>query len=71
MKHRSLVCIGITLLSAVANAVFRHKIEPFSFDIQKYEYPLEFNKFGTTVALKDTIKILPKVESRYGGLFMS
>jgi hypothetical protein len=62
---------GIIASLTVANADFRHKIEPFSFDIQKYEYPLEFHKYGTTVALKDTIKILPKVENRYGGLFMS
>lgn len=52
-------------------AGYRHKIEPFSFDIQKFEYPLEYNKYGTSVALKDTIKLIPKVENRYGALFLS
>jgi hypothetical protein len=50
---------------------YRHKIEPFSFDIQRFEYPLEYLKMGTTVALKDTIKVIPMVENRYGGIFMS
>ena len=50
---------------------YRHKIVPFSFDIRKHEYPLEYWKVGTTVALKDTIKLLPKVEGRYGGLWLS
>jgi hypothetical protein len=55
----------------LASALYRHKIEPFSFDIQKFEYPLEYNKWGTAIALKDTIKLIPKVENRYGGVFMS
>ena len=50
---------------------YKHKIEPFSFNIQKFEYPLEYLKMGTTVALRDTIKIIPKVENRYGGIWMS
>jgi len=53
------------------NSEYYHKIEPFSFDIQKFEYPLEYLKMGTCIALKDTIKVLPKVENRFGGLFMS
>ena len=61
----------ITLLLSLAEAGYRNKIEPFSFDIAKFEYPLEYLKLGTTVALKDVIKVLPKVENRYGGLFMS
>ena len=61
----------ILCILQVAQGVYRHKIEPFSFDIQKYEYPLEYHKYGTTVALRDTIKLIPKVENRYGGLFMS
>ena len=56
---------------SLAQAAYRKKIEPFSFDIQKYEYPLEFAKLGTAVALRDTIKLVPKVENRYGGLFMT
>ena len=50
---------------------YMHKIEPFSFNIQKFEYPLEYLKMGTSVALKDTVKIIPKVENRYGGVWMS
>lgn len=56
---------------ATINCLYRHKIEPFSFDITKFEYPLEWNKVGTAVALRDTVKLIPKVEDRYGGLFMS
>ena len=63
--------IFITLLMSFAQAGYRNKIEPFSFDIQKFEYPLEYLKLGTAIALKDVIKVLPKVENRYGGLFMS
>lgn len=65
------VAFVLALGILAVNANFRRKIEPFSFDIQKFEYPLEFNKFGTAVALRDTIKVLPKVENRYGALFLS
>ena len=67
-SYLALVCLFV---SGVVDAQYRHKIEPFSFDIQKFEYPLEFEKMGTTVALKDTIKLIPKVENRYGGMFLS
>jgi len=67
MRHLAFLVLTIgSVLSA-----YRHKIEPFSFDIRKFEYPLEYLKFGSTVALKDTIKLIPKVENRYGALFMS
>lgn len=59
----------LTLCSVACE--YRNKIEPFSFDIQKFEYPLEYLKMGTAVALRDVIKLIPKVENRYGGLFMS
>jgi hypothetical protein len=59
------------LLIVVAEGRYKHKIEPFSFDIQKFEYPLEYWKVGATVALRDTIKVLPKVANRYGGLYLS
>jgi hypothetical protein len=62
--------IMLGLLLALVQSVYRHKIEPFSFDITKFEYPLEWKKLGTTVALKKTIKVLPKVKDRYGGLFL-
>ena len=52
-------------------ALYHHKIEPFSFDLKKFEYPLESHKWGTAVALRRTIKLLPKVENRYGGLWLS
>ena len=61
----------LSLIVSLAQCEYRHKIEPFSFDVQKFEYPLEFDKVGTTVALRDTIKLIPKVEDRYGGLYMS
>ena len=68
----SLNTIILLLLQIVTiNCLYRHKIEPFSFDITKFEYPLEWNKVGTAVALRDTVKLIPKVEDRYGGLFMS
>ena len=68
----SFIKLSILLISlCVISAEYRNKIEPFSFDIQKFEYPLEFLKMGTTVALRDVIKLIPKVENRYGGLFMS
>jgi hypothetical protein len=50
---------------------YRRKIEPFSFDVRKFEYPLEYEKYGTTVALKKYIKLLPKVRDRFGGLWLS
>lgn len=56
---------------SMVNCVYRHKIEPFSFDISKFEYPLEFDKVGATVALRDTIKLLPKVADRHGGLMLT
>ena len=61
----------LALLFGGSKAQYRHKIEPFSFDIQKFEYPLEYQKFGTAIALKDTIKLLPKVAGRFGGLYMT
>lgn len=68
---KSVVALFLSESLGEVEAEYRHKIEPFSFDIQKFEYPLEYLKMGTTVALKDTIKIIPKVENRYGGIFMS
>jgi hypothetical protein len=65
-----MVLVLISLLVSVVCG-YRNKIEPFSFDITKFEYPLEYLKLGTAIALKDVIKILPKVENRYGGVFMS
>jgi len=65
-----LICILVLNIS-FTNAVYRHKIEPFSFNTNRYEYPLEYLKLGTAVALRDTIKIIPKVENRYGGVFLS
>ena len=56
---------------AVVQADYYHKIEPFSFDLKKFEYPLEYHKWGAAVALKKTIKLLPKVENRFGGLWLS
>lgn len=50
---------------------YRHKIEPFSFDVRKYEYPLEYEKYGTTIAMKKHIKLIPKVRDRFGGLWLS
>ena len=68
----SLMQFTVFLISlSVISAEYRNKIEPFSFDIQKFEYPLEYLKMGTTVALRDVIKLIPKVENRYGALFMS
>ena len=58
-----------TLMALVS--AYRNKIEPFSFDIRKYEYPLEYLKFGATVALRKHIKLLPRVKNRYGGLWLS
>lgn len=52
-------------------SAYRNKIEPFSFDIRKYEYPLEYLKFGATVALRKHIKLLPRVANRFGGLWLS
>ena len=54
-----------------AMAQYRDKIEPFSFDVRKFEYPLEYYKFGTCVAMKKHIKLLPKVADRHGGLWLS
>lgn len=69
MSFASTIIFVLQFLSI--NCLYRHKIEPFSFDITKFEYPLEWNKVGTTVALRDTVKLVPKVEDRYGGLYMS
>ena len=64
---------ALLLLANIAfiNADYRHKIEPFSFNVHSFEYPLEYQKFGTAVALRDTIKVIPKVENRYGGVWLS
>jgi len=59
------------LIIAVVRAEYYHKIEPFSFDLKKFEYPLEYAKWGATVALKKSIKLMPKVENRFGGLWLS
>jgi hypothetical protein len=59
------------LIIAVVRAEYYHKIEPFSFDLKKFEYPLEWKKWGATVALKKSIKLMPKVENRFGGLWLS
>ena len=59
------------LFGQVLAAEYRNKIEPFSFDIRKYEYPLEYYKFGTCVAMRKHIKLLPKVADRFGGLWLS
>ena len=59
------------LLVNPLQGAYHHKIEPFSFDLKKFEYPLEYHKWGTAIALRKTIKILPKVENRYGGLWLS
>jgi len=32
---------------------------------------LEYAKWGATVALKKSIKLMPKVENRFGGLWLS
>jgi hypothetical protein len=69
-KNMLLLLLACCHISTI-NCLYRHKIEPFSFDITKFEYPLEWNKVGTAVALRDTVKLVPKVEDRYGGLFMS
>ena len=71
MSTKMNTIILLILQIASINCLYRHKIEPFSFDITKFEYPLEWNKVGTAVALRDTVKLVPKVEDRYGGLFMS
>jgi hypothetical protein len=64
--------IAIILALAISvQAAYQHKIEPFSFDLKKFEYPLEYHKWGTAVALRRTIKLVPKVENRYGGLWLS
>ena len=70
MKNTNILLI-LSFIVSLVRSEYRHKIEPFSFDVQKFEYPLEFDKVGTTVALRDTIKLIPKVEDRYGGLFMT
>ena len=62
-----LCCLVLNL----TQAAYHHKIEPFSFDLKKFEYPLEYHKWGTAIALRKTIKVLPKVENRYGGLWLS
>ena len=73
VKFGILGSLALSLAVTVTDTVsaYRHKIEPYSFDTKKFEYPLEFTKLGTTVALKDVIKLLPKIENRFGGLFMS
>lgn len=60
----------LVCLFALVGAQYKKKIEPFSFNIANYEYPLDFKQYGATIALKDTIKLLPKVADRYGNLFL-
>lgn len=64
------IYLAFFLTKSVVGEYF-HKIEPFSFDLGKFEYPLEYNKWGATVSLKKSIKLLPKVKGRYGGLWLS
>lgn len=65
-----LLCILISTFMSKVEGIYRHKIEPFSFDIRKFEYPLEYSKVGTAVALRKSIKLIPKVENRYGGVWL-
>jgi hypothetical protein len=64
--------ISIIIFIAIikVQSIYRHKIEPFSFDIRKFEYPLEYSKVGTAIALRKSIKLIPKVENRYGGVWL-
>ena len=72
IKNSLSTFLGAIFVSLVCvQALYHHKIEPFSFDLKKFEYPLEYHKWGTAVALRKTIKLLPKVENRYGGLWLS
>jgi hypothetical protein len=72
IKNSLSTFLGAIFVSLVCvQALYHHKIEPFSFDLRKFEYPLEYHKWGTAVALRKTIKLLPKVENRYGGLWLS
>ena len=64
------ICIIISITMRNVDGVYRHKIEPFSFDIRKFEYPLEYSKVGTAIALRKSIKLIPKVENRYGGIWL-
>lgn len=53
---------ALFLIATIINCnAYSHKIEPFSFDTKKFEYPLEYTKTGATVALRKTIKLIPKV----------
>ena len=65
-----LICMLISNSMGGVEGAYRHKIEPFSFDIRKFEYPLEYSKIGTAVALRKSIKLIPKVENRYGGVWL-
>jgi len=65
-----LICTLISVSMISVEGLYRHKIEPFSFDISKFEYPLEYSKVGTAVALRKSIKLIPKVENRYGGIWL-
>ena len=71
MTKMNLRVAALFLIATIINCnAYIHKIEPFSFDTKKFEYPLEFIKTGATVALRKTIKLIPKVENRFGGLWL-
>jgi hypothetical protein len=63
----------LVLLSLLGYSLgmYRHKIDPFSFDTQYEEYPLAYNTFGAAVGLKHKMKIVPASTPTSGAIFLN
>lgn len=46
-------------LLGLALSMYRHKIDPFSFDLNYEEFPLAYKMFGGAVGLKTKMKLVP------------
>lgn len=49
----------VVSLLGLSCAMYKHKIDPFSFDTQYEEYPLAYYTFGAAVGLKQKMKLIP------------
>jgi hypothetical protein len=48
----------IAIIGAVG-AIYRQKIDAFSFDINYGEYPVAYKQFGASIGLKSKLKLIP------------
>ena len=57
--------IGYTL------ALYKQKIDPFSFDTSYGEYPVSYKQFGSSVGLKSKMKLIQATNPVNGAIFLN